>query len=42
VSHTGSLEEAERAVGAMRAALPKPMIDWAQPMPYAALQAMFD
>ena len=26
----------------MRAALPKPMIDWAQPMPYAALQAMFD
>jgi FAD/FMN-containing dehydrogenase len=42
VSHTGSLEEAERAVGAMRAALPKPMIDWAQPMRYAALQAMFD
>ena len=42
VSHTGSLEEAERAVGAMREALPKPMIDWAQPMPYAALQAMFD
>ena len=42
VSHTGSLEEAERGVGAMRAALPKPMIDWAQPMPYAALQAMFD
>jgi FAD/FMN-containing dehydrogenase len=42
VSHTGSLAEAERAVGAMRAALPKPIIDWAQPIPYMALQTMFD
>ena len=42
LSHTGPLAEAELAVGAMRAALPKPMIDWAQPMPYAAMQSMFD
>ena len=42
LSHAGSLAEAERAVGVMRAALPKPMIDWAQPMPYAAMQSMFD
>ena len=42
LSYAGSLAEAERAVGVMRAALPKPMIDWAQPMPYAAMQSMFD
>jgi FAD/FMN-containing dehydrogenase len=33
VSHTGPPAEAKRAVDALRAALPKPMIDWAQPMP---------
>ena len=42
VSHTGPPPEAEQAVGAVRAALPKPMIDWAQSMPYAAMQSMFD
>jgi hypothetical protein len=26
----------------IRAALPKPIIDWAGPMPYPALQSMFD
>lgn len=42
VSHNGPLAEGEKAVGAIRAALPKPIIDWAQPMPYAVLQTLFD
>jgi len=40
VSHPGP--DGEKAVNAIRAELPKPIIDWAQPMPYTALQAMFD
>jgi len=42
VSHNGPLTEGEKAVNAIRAALPKPIIDWAQPMPYAVLQTLFD
>ena len=42
VSHTGPLPEAEQAVGAIRATLPKPMIDWAQPISYTAMQTLFD
>jgi FAD/FMN-containing dehydrogenase len=42
VSHNGPTAEAEKAVNAVRAALPKPIIDWAQPMPYPALQSLFD
>src|SRR5271154_4439364 len=42
VSHNGSTADGEKAVDAVRAALPKPIIDWAGPMPYPALQAMFD
>jgi FAD binding domain/Berberine and berberine like len=42
VSHNGTLAEGEKVVNAARAALPKPIIDWAQPMPYAALQMLFD
>jgi FAD/FMN-containing dehydrogenase len=42
VSHNGPIADAEKAVNAVRAALPKPIIDWAGPMPYPALQAMFD
>jgi len=42
VSHTGPLAEGEEAVNAVRAALPKPIIDWAQPMPYTTIQTMFD
>ena len=42
VSHNGSLPEGEKAVDAVRAALPKPIIDWAQPMPYAVIQTLFD
>jgi FAD/FMN-containing dehydrogenase len=40
VSHPGS--DGEKAVNAIRAELPKPIIDWAQPMPYPVLQTMFD
>ena len=40
VAHNG--ENAEAEVNAMRRALPKPLIDWAGPMPYPALQSMFD
>ena len=42
VSHNGTLAEGEKAVNAIRAALPKPIIDWAQPMPYAVIQTLFD
>jgi len=42
VSHNGPLEEGEKAVNAVRAALPKPIIDWAQPMPYTVIQMLFD
>ena len=42
VSHNGPLAEGEKAVNAVRAALPKPIIDWAQPMPYSVIQTLFD
>jgi FAD/FMN-containing dehydrogenase len=40
VAHNG--EDAEEAVNAARAALPKPLIDWAGSIAYPALQTMFD
>jgi hypothetical protein len=40
VAHNG--ENAEAEVNAIRRALPKPLIDWAGPMAYPALQSMFD
>jgi FAD/FMN-containing dehydrogenase len=40
VSHPGS--DGENAVNAIRAELPQPIIDWAQPTPYPVLQTMFD
>jgi FAD/FMN-containing dehydrogenase len=40
VAHNG--EDGEQAVNAIRAQLPKPIIDWAGPIAYPALQAMFD
>jgi FAD/FMN-containing dehydrogenase len=40
VAHNGP--NAEAAVNAVRAALPEPLIDWAGPIPYPALQSMFD
>jgi FAD/FMN-containing dehydrogenase len=42
VSHNGPTAEGEKSINAVRAELPKPIIDWAGPMPYPALQAMFD
>ncbi|MGD0640175.1 MAG: FAD-binding oxidoreductase [Roseiarcus sp.] len=42
IAHNGPAEEGEKAVNAVRAALPKPIIDWAGPMPYPALQTLFD
>jgi FAD binding domain-containing protein len=41
-SHNGPLGEGEKAVNAVRAALPYPIIDWAQAMPYTAIQTLFD
>ncbi|HTR12918.1 MAG TPA: FAD-binding oxidoreductase [Roseiarcus sp.] len=41
-SHNGPLAEGEKAVSEVRAALPKPIIDWAQPMPYTVIQTLFD
>jgi FAD/FMN-containing dehydrogenase len=40
--HNGPPAEGERAVQALRGALPKPIIDWAGPMPYPAAQSLFD
>jgi FAD/FMN-containing dehydrogenase len=42
ICHNGPIADAEKAVNAARAALPKPIIDWAQPMPYPVLQPLFD
>jgi FAD/FMN-containing dehydrogenase len=42
VAHNGPLGEGEKAVNAVRSALPNPIIDWAQPMPYMVLQTLFD
>jgi Berberine and berberine like len=39
--HTGTLEEAEKALKPIRAAR-KPALDWVGPMPYPAVQSMFD
>ena len=40
--HNGTAAEGEKAVNELRAALPKPIIDWAGPLPYPAVQTMFD
>ena len=40
--HNGTSGDGERAVQAMRGALPKPIIDWAGPMPFPAVQSLFD
>ena len=44
VSHNGSTPDGEKAVNAIRAALPKPIIDWAGPMPHprAAIDVRLD
>ena len=40
LAHTG--DTAAAAIDAVRAALPKPLIDWVGPISYPALQGMFD
>lgn len=40
VAHNGP--DGESAVNAIRKQLPKPLFDWCGPIPYPALQAMFD
>ena len=40
VAHNG--EDGEAAVNRIRSQLPKPIIDWCGPLPYTALQGMFD
>jgi FAD/FMN-containing dehydrogenase len=42
ICHNGPIVDAEKAVNVVRAQLPKPIIDWAQPMPLAVLQTLFD
>jgi FAD/FMN-containing dehydrogenase len=42
LSHNGTAAEAEAAVNAIRAELPAPIIDFAGPVSYSALQTMFD
>jgi FAD/FMN-containing dehydrogenase len=42
VSYNGPIAEGEKAVNAIRADLPKPIFDWAQPMPYSVIQTLFD
>jgi hypothetical protein len=42
VAHNGPMPDGEKAVNAVRSALPAPIIDWAGPMPYPALQTLFD
>lgn len=39
---SGPIEEAERVVGAARRELPKPIFDHVGPMPFPALQSLFD
>ena len=40
--HNGASADGERDLQALRGALPKPIIDWAGPMPYPAVQSLFD
>jgi FAD/FMN-containing dehydrogenase len=42
VLYNGPTSNAEMGVNAIRAALPKSIIDWAGPMPYRVLQCLFD
>jgi hypothetical protein len=39
---SGSLEKAEEMVRPIRKELPKPILDWMGPMPFPALQGLFD
>ncbi len=40
--YTGPLEQAEEAIRPIRSELPPPILDWMGPMPFPALQRLFD
>jgi hypothetical protein len=40
--YNGPAEDGTKAVQPIRAALPEPIIDWVGPLPFPALQSMFD
>ena len=42
ICHNGPAKDGETAVNAIRAELPAPLVDWAQPIQFASLQSMFD
>jgi hypothetical protein len=42
VCYTGPLDMAEEAVRPIRQELPSPILDWTGPMPFPALQSLFD
>jgi FAD/FMN-containing dehydrogenase len=42
VCYTGPMDKAEQAVAPIRRQLPPPMLDWMGPMPFPALQSLFD
>jgi FAD/FMN-containing dehydrogenase len=42
VCYSGPVEKADNAVKPIRQALPAPILDWAGPMPFPALQSLFD
>jgi Berberine and berberine like len=42
ISYNGTVADGEKAVNAVRAALPAPIVDCVGPIPYTALQSMFD
>lgn len=42
VCHTGPEAAGKAAVDTVRSSLPRPLFDWAQPMPYGNLQSLFD
>jgi len=42
VCYTGQLDKAEEVVAPIRQELPRPILDWMGPMPFPALQSLFD
>lgn len=42
VCYTGPLDKAEEAIRPIRQELPPPILDWMGPMPFPALQSLFD
>jgi FAD/FMN-containing dehydrogenase len=42
ICHTGPMDKAEEAIQPIRKELPPPILDWLGPMPFPALQSLFD